>query len=38
MKKYVEPQVEIRCFYAIDIITYSNGKDNDTEDDNWFND
>lgn len=38
MKKYTEPQIEIYYLYTADVITYSNGKDNDTEDENWFND
>ena len=36
MKKYVELQIEILKMCPIDIITYSNGKDNDTDDENWF--
>ena len=36
MKKYVEPQIDIIVMYSSDIITFSNGKDNDIEDDDWF--
>lgn len=36
MKNYVEPQIDIIAMYSSDIITYSNGKDNDVEDDDWF--
>ena len=38
MKKYVELQMAVYYFVNVDIITYSNGKDNDVEDDNWFDD
>jgi hypothetical protein len=36
MKNYVELQIDIIVMYSSDIITYSNGKDNDIEDDDWF--
>ena len=36
MKKYVELQMAVYYFADVDIITYSNEKDNDIEDDNWF--
>ena len=38
MKKYVELQMAVRYLANVDIITYSNGNDNDIEDDNWFED
>lgn len=38
MKKYVQPKVNIFYLCDVDIITYSSGKDNDVEDDNWFDD
>lgn len=39
MKKYVELEMAVSYFANVDIITYSNGKDNDIEDDdNWFED
>lgn len=39
MKKYEELQINILYLKDADIITYSNGKDNDVEDEeNWFND
>ena len=38
MKKYVELQIDIVKIYVSDIITFSNGKDNDIEDDDWFMD
>ena len=38
MKKYVELQMAVYYFADVDIITYSNSKDNDIEDDNWFDD
>jgi hypothetical protein len=36
MKNYVELQIDIIAMCSSDIITYSNGKDNDIEDDDWF--
>ena len=38
MKKYVELQMAVYYFANVDIITYSNGKENDIEYDNWFDD
>ena len=39
MKKYEELKLDILYLQNADIITYSNGKDNDGEDqENWFND
>ena len=39
MKKYEELQINILYMLNVDIITYSNGKDNDIEDEeNWFDD
>ena len=36
MKEYLKLQLEILYLDNIDVITYSNGKDNDIDDDNWF--
>ena len=39
MKKYEELKLDILYLQNADIITYSNGKDNDGEDqENWFDD
>lgn len=38
MKKYLDLQITVYYFANVDIVTYSNGKDNDTDDDNWFDD
>ena len=36
MKQYVELQMDIFYMENADILTYSNEKDNDVEDGNWF--
>ena len=36
MKKYIELEMAVSYFANVDIITYSNGKDNDIDDDNWY--
>ena len=39
MKKYLELQMIVYYFADEDIVTFSNGKDNDIkDDDNWFDD
>ena len=37
MKKYLGLQMTVYYFANEDIITFSNGKDNDIKDDDWFN-
>ena len=36
MKKYIEIQIDVFYMGEMDIITYSLGKDNDYDDEVWF--
>lgn len=38
MKQYLELKMDIFYMEEADVLTYSNGKDNDTNDDDWYGD
>ena len=38
MKNYVALQVTVHFMDNADVVTFSNGKDNDVKDDVWFED